>query len=102
MEQKRVGTFTLGICLLVFGVLFLIHLFIPSLQYLLIFHLWPVILIMLGAEILFYSIKAPDKHYRYDFAAILIILLLVGFAMGMAGVEWMMIHVPEDSWIQWY
>lgn len=101
MEQRRVGTFTLGVFLVVFGVLFLLHLFLPSLSYMMIFHLWPVIFILLGVEILFYSVKAPDKHYRYDFAAILIILLLAGFAMSMAGVEWIMMHAPKDAWINW-
>lgn len=96
MEERRVGTFTLGICLVVFGVLFLLHLFLKTIDYLFIFHLWPVILILLGAEILIYSIKAPEKHYRYDFAAVLIILLLVCFAMGMAGMDWMLEHVPKD------
>lgn len=101
MEQRRVGTFTLGICLVVFGVLFLLHLFINNIDYLLIFHLWPVVLILLGGEILFYAVKSPDKHYRYDFAAVLIIFLLVCFAMGMAGVDWIITNAPKD-WIGWY
>lgn len=100
MEERRVGTFTLGICLVVFGVLFLLHLFVKSIDYLLIFHLWPVILILLGVEILCYAIKAPEKHYRYDFAAVLIILLLVCFSMGMAGMDWMMENAPKNwSWL---
>lgn len=96
MESRRVGTFTLGICLVIFGFLFLCHLFFPAIDYLFIFHLWPVIFILLGGEILVYSLKAPEGHYRYDFAAILIILLLTLFAMGMAGVDWLMINIPEE------
>lgn len=94
-QQRRIGTFTLGICLLIFGALFLVRLFLPSIDYLLIFHLWPIIFILLGGEILFFSIKSPNKHFRYDFAAIMIILLLVGFAMSMAGVEWLLQHEPS-------
>lgn len=101
MEQRRVGTFTLGICLVVFGVLFLLHLFVKNIDYLLIFHLWPVILILLGAEILFYAIRSPQKHYQYDFAAILIILLLVSFTVGMAGIDWLITNAPEDVWMGW-
>ena len=100
MQERRVGTVTLGICLVVFGVLFLLHLFLTSIDYLLIFHLWPVILILLGGEILYYAVKAPEKHYRYDFAAVFIIFLLVFFAMGMAGLDWVMTNAPKD-WI-WY
>lgn len=96
MRARRVGTFTLGICLLGFGILFLIHLFIPSMGYLLIFHLWPIILISLGAETLFFVWKGSNEKIRYDGGAVLIILVLAIFAMGMAGMEWLMLHVPEE------
>lgn len=95
MQERRVGTFTLGVCLFVFGVLLLVHLFFQTIDYFLIFQLWPVIFILLGGEILFFSFQSPKKHYRYDVAAIFIMLLLICFAMGMAGVEWMMKHTPE-------
>ena len=48
MRQRRIGTITLGISLVVFGILFLIHIFGGVLNYMLIFHLWPLILIVLG------------------------------------------------------
>lgn len=95
MQDRRIGTFTLGICLLLFGVLFLTHLFFPVINYTMIFQFWPVIFILLGGEILYFSITAPQRHFRYDFAAILIILLLTCFAMGMAGVEWILKCKPE-------
>lgn len=95
MEQRRVGTFTLGISLIVMGISFLCHMYLKSVNYLMIFHFWPVIFILLGGEILFYAVRFPDKHYRYDFAAILIIILLVFFAMGMAGVDWMLVNMPD-------
>ena len=40
MRQRRIGTITLGISLVVFGILFLIHIFGGVLNYMLIFHLW--------------------------------------------------------------
>ena len=61
MRQRRIGTITLGISLVVFGILFLIHIFGGVLNYMLIFHLWPLILIVLGGEILYYSFFAPEK-----------------------------------------
>lgn len=98
--KRRVGTFTLGICLVIMGILFLVHLFVPKIiSYLLIFHCWPIIFILLGCEILVSSLKWPDQHFQYDFAAILIILLLVCFAMGMAGMEWLLTHDPKGTWI---
>ncbi len=103
MEEptRRVGTFTLGICLVFMGALFLVHLFLPALDYLVIFHLWPLIFILLGMEILISSLRSPQQKFQYDFAAIFIILLLICFAMGMAGLEWIFDHVPAgelDSW----
>ena len=53
MEQKqsvrirRVGTLTFGCMLLVFGTLFLIRIFVPGLDYEIIFRCWPYILIVL-------------------------------------------------------
>ena len=55
MRERRIGTITMGVCLVVFGVLFLVHIFGGFLNYELIFHLWPLILIGLGMEILFYT-----------------------------------------------
>lgn len=95
MQDRRIGTFTLGMCLLVFGVLFLVHLFFPVINYTMIFHVWPIIFILLGGEILYFSTTAPKKHFHYDFAAILIIFLLSCFAMGMAGVEWILKYYSE-------
>lgn len=86
-KERRVGTFTLGLTLLIFGVLFGLHLFFPSLDYLFVFRLWPIIFIILGSEILISSIGKKDLTFRYDFAAILIICLLMVFAMGMACVD---------------
>lgn len=33
MRTHRVGTITLGLCLIVFGTLFFIHMFLPTLRY---------------------------------------------------------------------
>ena len=66
MRERRIGTITMGVCLVVFGVLFLVHIFGGFLNYELIFHLWPLILIGLGIEILFYTCLASDKAGKYD------------------------------------
>ena len=71
MRERRIGTITMGVCLVVFGVLFLVHIFGGFLNYELIFHLWPLILIGLGMEILFYTCIASGKAEKYDFAAII-------------------------------
>lgn len=96
MRQRRIGTFTLGFSLVVFGVLFLMHTFMGVLDYLVIFHLWPVVLVLLGGEILYYHCTAPEEAYRYDVAAVVILLLLLCFAMCMAGVDCVFEHAPEN------
>ena len=52
VRVHRVGTVTFGCILIVFGSLFLAHVFIPVLSYAFIFRLWPFILILLGVEVL--------------------------------------------------
>ncbi|MCM1136595.1 MAG: DUF5668 domain-containing protein, partial [Clostridium sp.] len=57
----RVGSVTFGLVLIIIGILFLLRLFFPRLNYEMIYHFWPLILIMLGVEVLFGSAK---KNYE--------------------------------------
>lgn len=102
MRQRRIGTVTLGISLVLFGVLFLVHIFGGVINYMFIFHLWPLILIALGAEILFYTCFAPEKAGTYDFAAILILIMIVFFTMCMAGADWILTNIPKEKlYLNW-
>lgn len=92
MRQRRVGTITLGGILILYGIAFLLHTFIEGVSYYLIFKLWPVIFLVLGIEVLFASIRWKGQEFKYDFAAILIVCILVVFAMGMAGLDWIYTH----------
>lgn len=83
MREHKVGTFTLGCMLVVFGILFLLHTFGEVVSYTLIFHCWPVILISLGIEILF-SVYGRKQLIRYDKGAIVLLMVLTLFSMGMA------------------
>lgn len=76
----RVGTITLGISLIVFGFLFLIHIFYPQLNYELIFHIWPIIFIILGLEIL---LSTKNQKFIIDKSAIFLLIILTFFAMIM-------------------
>lgn len=84
----RTGTITFGLVLIIFGVLFLLHAVIPGLDYMMIFRMWPCILIMLGIEVLIANAK-PNYKFVYDKWAIVLLILLTFFAMGMAGIEMM-------------
>ena len=51
VRTHRVGSITAGVSMIVFGSMFLIHLFAGVMNYTTIFSLWPIILIGLGAEL---------------------------------------------------
>ena len=86
IKTHRVGTITLGGMLIIFGVLFLLRLFIPGMTYDLIFRLWPLLFLFLGGEILIANFRQHDKLV-YDKTAFVLIILLTFFAMGMAIVD---------------
>lgn len=85
----RVGTITFGVILVLFGILFLLRILYPALDYQLICRLWPCALIGLGLEVL---AGAMDKRavFVYDKTAVIFMLLILLFAMCMGGMEWMM------------
>ncbi|MCM1046908.1 MAG: DUF5668 domain-containing protein [Clostridiales bacterium] len=91
-RTHRVGTITCGLVLIMYGVLFLLRMALPMLNYEIIFRLWPVILILLGVEILACSIggKNEEKKFIYDFPAVLIIIMMLFIAMVMAVADFCM------------
>ncbi len=83
IKKRKVGTFSLGILLVVFGLLFLSRLLFPAMEYLLIAQFWPIIFVILGIEILLMN-GVSKEELVYDGAAIVLIVLLSFFAMAMA------------------
>lgn len=83
----RVGTITLGGSLIVYGVLFLAHLFFPALDYLMIFRLWPLIFIILGLEVLLGAVR-KNVSFLYDKTAVFLTVVLSLYAMGMGIADW--------------
>ncbi len=102
MRQRRIGTITLGVSLVLFGILFMIRIFGGILNYTLIFHLWPLILVALGMEILYYNCLVPEKAGTYDFVAIIILIMIVFFAMCMAGFDMVLTNMPKNIWDKWW
>lgn len=66
MAAKRVGSVTLGLTLVTFGVLFLLSAFIRSLNYLEIIKFWPVIFISLGIEMLVHAFSKDAEKAKLD------------------------------------
>lgn len=101
---RRVGSVTFGIVLIVTGILFLVHLFLPRLDYGVIFQFWPLMLITLGIEVLLgtrqktYEIRnekgqiVEQSKVIYDVSAIFLTLVLTGFSMFMGMIDFAMRH----------
>lgn len=97
---RRIGSVTFGITLLCYGVLFLIHIFVPMLKYQYIFRCWPVIFILLGCEILVenHKSKLQDCKVVYDFAAVVMLGIILLFAMIMAIIDFEIVYGPFNRW----
>ncbi len=82
VKTHRIGSVTFGLALILFGILFLVHMIVPQLNYETIFHLWPCIFVLLGIEILVGN-STHKESFVYDKTAIVLIVLLALFAMSM-------------------
>jgi hypothetical protein len=100
MRSRRVGTLTLGVSLIGAGLLFAAHLFVPGiLTYYYIFRLWPVILVLLGAEVLAANIRNRDEKIIYDGWAMFIMILVMCLAGTMAGCQILLDHGITQGYI---
>ncbi len=95
-RTHRIGSISCGIALILFGILFLVHIFVPMLSYRFIFRLWPCIFIMMGLELLIGNYLAsrrkdastePPVSIVYDKGAVFLLILLLIFAMCMAAAD---------------
>lgn len=84
-RSHRVGSITAGISMIGYGVMFLLHLFFELVDYRMMFSLWPVMLILLGLELLFSNFST--KKIVYDKAAVFLLIVMTFFAMGMGIAE---------------
>ena len=87
LKGRRVGTLTSGTVLIVFGILFLLRLVFPAIKFSIISSLWPIILILLGVEILISYMVNKEEKIKYDTGAIFLVIVLSFFSMGMALME---------------
>lgn len=82
----RVGSITCGVVLVAAGVLYLLATFWKTIPLGLVFHLWPVILILLGVEILLSRVLSGERM-QYDKTAIWIMVMMILFSMLLACVD---------------
>ena len=102
MRTRRVGSITCGSLLIVFGMLFFVHMIFPSLSLVIIMKLWPVILIALGIEMLVANIRQSTwekEILKYDKGAIIITFLLICFSMGMGILQMGMEYYVQHGYV---
>lgn len=89
LPRRRVGSITLGVCLIAAGVFFLLYYFLPEFNWMLALKIAPAAgLMLMGCEVLFFAVR--PGHWKYDFALVLICLCLIGvcFCMTLLPLFW--------------
>ena len=95
---RRVGSFTLGVCLIAAGIFFLLAYFVPGVDWKLMLKIAPAAgLILLGGEVLFFA--ARPGRWKYDFWSVLICLVLMAgcFGLSLLPVVWEEIGPERDQ-----
>ena len=95
---RRVGSFTLGVCLIAAGIFFLLTYFVPGFPTQPVLRIVPAAgLVMLGGEVLFFA--ARPGHWKYDFWSVLICLVLMAgcFGLSLLPVVWEEIGPERDQ-----
>ena len=86
---RRVGSFTLGVCLIAAGAFFLCYHFVPGFDWQLVVRIAPAAaLVLLGCEVLFFA--ARPGRWKYDFVSVLVCLVLMAgcYCMAMLPLLW--------------
>lgn len=95
---RRVGSFTLGVCLIAAGIFFLLTYFVPGFPTQPVLRIVPAAgLVLLGGEVLFFA--ARPGRWKYDFWSVLICLVLMGgcFCLSLLPVVWEEIGPERDQ-----
>lgn len=80
--RRRVGSLTLGVCLIAAGILFLCCHFVPGFDAQLALRIAPAAgLILLGCEVLFFAAR-PERG-KYDFVSVFVCLVLMACCFGL-------------------
>ena len=78
--HRRVGSLTMGACLIAAGIFFLCYYFVPGFDWQLVVRIAPAAaLVLLGCEVLFFA--ARPGRWKYDFVSVLVRLGLIALCM---------------------
>ncbi|QNL44751.1 hypothetical protein H8790_01470 [Oscillibacter hominis] len=90
---RRVGTFTMGLVLVVSGVFMLISMFFPELDLRWVLQAAPLALVSLGVETLLASRRRC--RIKYDWVGMLLCVLIVCTALALYTAAWCFVHYPD-------
>lgn len=86
MKTKRVGTVSMALVLIMFGVILLLSQFMLVSAFELFVKLWPFIIIVLGIEILYTLYRNGEEvNLKYDVFSIFIVILILLVNIGIYG-----------------
>ena len=107
MKSKRVGTISMAIVLIGFGILMFVAQISKISAVELAIKFWPVILILLGGEILWSSFQSKkeneDIKIRYDIFSVFIVMVILSVNIGIYGLmetgilDYIKVRVSEET-----
>lgn len=97
-ETRRVGTFTLGVVLVICGIWMMATMFYPRLDLAWVLKGSPLILVSLGVETLL-SARSGGK-VKYDWLGMILCFILVCAALCLYAIAYVMVWHPE--WIGYW
>lgn len=88
MKIKRVGTISMGIVLVAFGLILFVSQIKQSSALNMISTMWPIILVLLGLEILWFRYSSKDENIsiKYDIFSIFIVFVILFVNIGVYAV----------------
>ncbi|MCL2301593.1 MAG: DUF5668 domain-containing protein [Firmicutes bacterium] len=98
MKSRKIGVLTLGASLVAFGVLYLLRVFVPGWSYMTVLRFWPVVLILLGAEVLlsvFWPRPEGEPPAKFDAASVVLLFVTLLLACGLAAAQFALEQLPE-------
>jgi len=98
MKSRKIGVLTLGVALVAFGALFLARVFAPWFDYARVLQFWPVVLILLGVEVLVSALlpkKEGEPSFKLDAVSIILLFAVLFLACGLAAAQFALERLPE-------
>lgn len=83
-RTRRVGTFTMGLALILTGAALCAGLILPDFDLLTLAKFAPLVLVALGCEILWWSTHQSSVRIRYDLLSVFVCLVLLAASVGLS------------------